>query len=386
MYLLNAIDHYKRYKRYKRIRYYESIYELLCRVHLTGILDLGCVYLRFWELPPFGSELHIPLDPRKVRAVYLKMRLVERDEDVEKNIEIEKVPNNKSEQYYIPGGLPNEIAILMTLFTRAHFVLSRRLIITDIPLLVRYASEEDVGRGDMDGKELRLKDIETHLKRFEGLRLRERSEKGRILRRLEPFMLAARFYHLAFSLINRDATLAYISLICAIEALIHDYDVKNFRLGDWNDKAAKLIKSYVCDRKKYKEIEQVIITKPIRIKQRFKKFIVEHITNKFWSDPTRPGKKNSWVRFKDLKDIEEYLDRIYEARSNALHEGRPFPPSGKELNAERPIGSAMQIGSKEWKEKELVPPVRAFERIVHHVLMEYLRRESKKGFDSLKKK
>lgn len=374
MYLLKAIDHYKRHKRRK---YSETVYELLCRVHLTGILDLGCAYLRFWE-SPFGLEPYIQLDPRRARAVYLKTRLLKEENNAG------KVPANKNEQYYIPGGLANEIAILMTLFTRAHFVLSRRLNIADIPFLIKYANEEDVAKGDMDGKDVKLEDNKIYFNMFEGLRLRESSEKGSKLRRLEPFMLAARFYHLAFSLTNRDTTLAYISLICAIEALLHDYDIKNFSLDDWNKKAAKLIKSYVSNYKKYQEIKQAIITRPIRIKQRFKKFIVEHITDKFWSDPTRPGKKNSWVRFKDLTDIEEYLDRIYEARSNALHEGRPFPPSGGELNAERPTGSAMWIGDKEWKEKELVPPIRAFERIVHHVLIEYLRRESKKGFESFK--
>lgn len=384
MYLLKAIDDYKSGKGKK---YSEYEYELLCRVHLTGVLDLGCVYIRFWE-QPFEFKRHKPLDPRKARAVYLKIILLREDVSPGEYLlkeDIRKLPS-KDEQYYIPGGLPNEIAILMTLFTRTHFVLSRILRSADIPFLIKYASEGDVARGDLDGKMLSIEDIKIYFDMLEGLRLRERSEESKKLRRLEPFMLAARFYHLALFLIYREPTLAYISLICAIEALLHDYDIYDFSLEDWNKKAATLIRSHVSNHKKYREIERAIITKPIRIKQRFKKFILDHITNKFWLDATRPGKENNFVRFKDLNDIEEYLDRIYEARSNALHKGEPFPPLEYGLNTEKPIGSLMRVGDKEWKEKELVPPVSAFERIVHHVLLEYLCRESKKGFGSLKKK
>lgn len=369
MYLLEAIDNYKKHKKEK---YFESEYELLCRVHLTGVLDVGCVSLQFWELP-----LHFESD--KVRAAYLKILSLKDDTE---NIIKEAPP--KDEQYYIPGGLPNEITILMTLFTRAHFVLSRTLRQAGTLLMNKYASEEDVARGDIDGKTLRLEDIKPYFDMLEGFRLIEKPEKSKKVRRLEPFMLAARFYHLAFSLTYKDETLAYISLICAMEALLHDYDIQNFSLEDWNEKAAKLIKSALSDHKKYQEIEQAIITKPLSIKQRFKAFIIEHITDKFWSDSTRPDEKNKLARFKDLADIEEYSDRIYVARSRALHDGIPFPPSGWRINTERPPGLGMRIGTKEWKEKELIPPVGAFERIVHHVLLEYLRRESERGFNSLK--
>ena len=45
-------------------------------------------------------------------------------------------------------------------------------------------------------------------------------------------MLAARFYHLAFSLIHKDATVSYIFLVSAIESLLHDYDIDNAVLED----------------------------------------------------------------------------------------------------------------------------------------------------------
>lgn len=356
MYLLEALDHYKKEKLIKEY----SEYELLCRIHLTGVLDLGCIYLQFWEIPP-SSEL------RGVRSIYLKT--ISAPEDITKELP------PKDQQYYIPGGLPSEVTILMTLFTRAHFVLSRILRLGGILIMNKYASEEDVARGDIDGKTLALESIEPYFHMLGDLERLERESK---LRRLEPFMLAARFYHLAFSLIDRDDTLAYISLVSAIEALLHDYDIDNIELEDWNENAADLIKKAVST-DKFAEIKQAILIKPTRIKQRFIGFIKEHLTDKFWLDPTRPNKIKS-ARFKDISDVEKYLGRIYDVRSSALHEGRPFPPSVRDDLAECPFSLGVKVGwRKEWKEKELIPSVRTFERIVHHVLIEYLRRESEKG-------
>jgi hypothetical protein len=365
MYLLEALDFYQKNK--DSIKEY-SEFEILCRVHLTGILDLGCIYLRFWEIPSRLTE-------KNVRAVYL--RTIAPQEDYTK----ETPPKN--EQYYIPGGLPSEIVILLTIFTRAHFVLSRALRQSSILLMIKYASDGDVARGDMDGKTLALGDIKPYFDMIEGLKLREISEKDNKLRRLEPFMLAARFYHLALSLIHKDDTIAYISLVSAIEALLHDYDIENIELEDWNEPAAKLMRETLSE-DKYQEVKELILVKPVRIKNRFINFIKEHLTDKFWSDSTRPN-KFEWARFSDISDIEKYLSRIYDARSSTLHEGKPLPPSIGDMDTERPLGLGIKVGwQKEWKEEELIPPVRAFERIVHHVLLEYLRRESQNNFSAQK--
>src|SRR5207249_571561 len=114
-------------------------------------------------------------------------------------------------------------------------------------------------------------------------------------------------------------------------------------------------------------------------KRKFTSFILAHLTDSFWNCPSRP--KEEWLRFKDAVQIEKYLKRIYDARSSTLHEGTVFPPSFElaERQAEVPVGYGMSIGSKSWKEEELLPPFRAFEHIVHHVLLEYLRREANAG-------
>jgi len=354
MYLLEALDYYRKNKDAKS-EYSE--FEILCRNHLTGVLDLGCAYLQFWEMPRNFEQA-------VVRAHYLKIIALPGDLSLQ---------TPRGQEYYIPGGIQNEIVILMTLFSRSHFVLSRMLKLGNILLMNKYADEEDVAKGDMDGKVLALGDFKPYFDMLEGLR---KTEEDKSLRRLEPFMLAARFYHLGFSLIGKDETLAYISFVSAVESLLHDYNINSITLEDWNEQAARLIKESTPD-DKYQEIQKVILANLPRIKQRFIACIKEHLTERFWSDPTRP--KGNSNRFNDVSEIEKYLGRIYDARSGTLHAGKPFPPSVENLNIERPMGTGIIIGNKVWEEKELIPPVRAFERIVHHVLLEYLKRESSKA-------
>jgi hypothetical protein len=114
-----------------------SEFEVLARVHLIGVLDLGCVYLRFWEMSPAHEKT-------AVRAAHLRtISYFSLEQSV-------KDPPPRKEQYYLPGGLPNEVVVLMTLFTRAHFVLSRSLKIDKMPYMQRFPGGHEVARSQID--------------------------------------------------------------------------------------------------------------------------------------------------------------------------------------------------------------------------------------------
>lgn len=373
MYFLDAIDDYNNHKPEE---FLSSEYEVLCRVHLTGVIDFGFMYMQFWEIPPDAEKYKNKYD---VRAVYLKTLTLKTDVEKEsKETEAEK-ESEKKEEYYFPGGFPGEIVTLLTLFTRTHFVLSRSIRSGNILIMQKFADEVDVARGQTDGKQLVLGDLMQYFSMFQGLRNLEIYGKKK---RLEAFMFAARFYYLGYSLIEKDSTIAYLAFVSSIEALLHDYDVDKFTLEEWNENATKLIRNSMNE-EQCEELRRAVITKPIKIKRRFISFVKEHLTDKYWADSTRPTEE--WLRFKDLSEIEMYLKRIYDARSLAVHSGEVFPPTFGKMNEERPLGLGIKSGTKEWIEKELIPPVRTFERMVHHVLMEYLIKQSKIGFDSLKK-
>ncbi|MFQ5813775.1 MAG: hypothetical protein ACE5I2_11415 [Anaerolineae bacterium] len=345
-----------------------SEFEVLTRVHLIGTLDLGCAYLRFWEMPPTREKT-------AVRAAYLRTISYLSSEQLGRDFP------PKKEQYYLPGGLPNEVVILLTLFTRAHFVLSRSLKIDEMPHMQRFPGGHEVARSEIDGQTIKLETVVHYFEMLKGLRLREKplTKQDRKRRRVEPFMLAARLYHLALPLIYRDETLAYVCLVSAIESLLHDYGLDGIKLENWDEKVAQLVQGAVSDPEQYRAIERVLLTPPRLIKQRFKKFVIEHLSDEFWDDPTRPSRMA--LRFKGAAQVEKYVGRIYDARSSTLHKGAPFPPTVPGLNDEVPVGLGKSVGGKkEWKEKELLPSVRAFERLVHHVLKEYLQRESALGY------
>ena len=190
-------------------------------------------------------------------------------------------------------------------------------------------------------------------------------------------MLACRLYHLALSLRHTDPSIGYITLVSAIEALSHDAPIPIPTLDELNPDLARLVREGFPEG--YAAVEQAMLGQNRHIKKRFIAFTLAHLVDSYWADPTRPTE--DWARFRNPGHLTTYLSRIYSARSSALHEGVPFPPTVSVLNhnEEVPLAGGMRIGTREWHERELLPPFRAFERIVHHVLLEYLRHEAEQG-------
>jgi hypothetical protein len=72
--------------------------------------------------------------------------------------------------------------------------------------------------------------------------------------------------------------------------------------------------------------------------------------------------------------LSQLLERIYNQRSATLHRGEPFPPNIFGLpmiGAELDFGDLM-IGDRKWEEKDFIPHPSFFERLVNHVLKNFL--------------
>jgi hypothetical protein len=356
MYLLDLQDDLREHPDAPRA---DSEFELAARVDLTGVLDLGPVQLRSWEIPTKTQS-------QDVRAVYL--RVSDRWESTEGPPDVPP----KREQYFVPHGVAGEICALMTLFTRAHFSLQRRLKLGGIPLVERYPEFRTIATTPVDGSTIKLGTMEPLFNRLRGL---QSKEKVSSLRRVEPFMLAARLYKQAVAWRELDDTLAYICLVSAIEAVCYDFKIETPPLAEVRRALAKTIGELDLDPEHKARLEQAALQDEKFLRRRFCEFIVHHLSADFWDDPTRP--KAAWCRIKDPAHLGEILARVYKARSAALHEGQVFPPAHDMVGGiEVPFGKGMQIGKKAWKEKELVPPFSAFEKVVHCALVEHLRRES----------
>jgi len=309
------------------------------------------------------------MDTTEARSVFLRLPYLMN----QTSAELPPLPP-KEEQYYFPEGLPAEMTVLLTTFTRAHFVLMRSLKLADLYLIRNYRASRDVARSPVDGHTIALGDIEPHFRRLTGLR---RHEEQFGSRRIEPFMLACRLYHLALELRQTDGSLAYITLVSAIEALLHDVKITLPSLEKVDARLASVVREH--SPQGYPILEKEILRRESFIKKRFVSFALGHLGDSYWNDPSRP--REEWARFRDREHLATYLSRIYDARSETLHDGVPFPPSFSILNhrEEVPLGGGMRMGKKGWKATDLLPPFRAFERIVHHVLIEYLHREAEKA-------
>lgn len=360
MYLLDAMDSLAAAPPEKPRTTYD--YEVRTRVSLTGRLTFGPILIRHWELLDRPEST----DPRSIhlRTTYPE-ELAEAD--------LRPAPP-RDEQYYYPEGLPAEVCALLTVFSRAHFVPVRSVTFRGSPLMRRFPGATEVARTSVDGSTVALGDLEVRFHQLVGLR---EKQIGSGARHVEPFMLACRLYHLALSLRHTDPSIGYITLVSAIEALSHDAPIPVPTLEEFDPNLAILVRNGFPQA--YIAIEQGILRGRKHIKKRFLAFTLSHLTDPYWGDPTRPAQE--WARFRDSEHLKTFLSRIYDARSSALHEGVPFPPTVSVLDnrEEVPTAGGMRIGNREWRERELLPPFRAFERIVHHVLVEYLRREADIG-------
>jgi hypothetical protein len=356
MYLLDAMDELAAHPNDPRTTY---DYELRTRVHLTGNLDLGAIRVQHWELLDRTDST----DPR---SIHLRTASPAELRDPG----LQPAPP-RDDQYYFPEGLPAEVCALLTVFSRAHFVPVRSVTFRGTPLMRRFPGSIEVARTPVDGSTFALGDLEQLFRQLTGLREKQRNTGAR---RLEPFMLACRLYHLALALRHTDPSIGYITLVSAVETLSHDAPIPMPTLGELNPDLARLVRERFPDG--FSAVERAVLGQNRHIKKRFIAFTLAHLPESYWADPTRPTEE--WARFRDPDHLTTYLSRIYNARSSALHDGVPFPPTASFLNnqEEVPIAGGMQIGNRHWQARELLPPFRAFERIVHHVLTEYLRRES----------
>ena len=343
---------------------FEMEYEIKARVNVHGVLDLPCARVRFWTLP-----LNKPTDAPQTLNLVTRTRR-------EPVLGTVPSPPPRPAQYYVPGGMAEEIVVLLTLFTRVHFVLTRSTRMDGLPIVREIASHRVVGGSEKDGSTINLVDFSPRFELLRALKSREECDASGVprRRRLEPFMLAARLYHLALGVKEHDEVIAYLNLVSAIEALLHDYEIGEMKLEDFDPALATLARETTTDEEQYERLATALVQRERFIGRKFRHFILDHLTKRFWVDDTRPKR----FRFESPNQLEDYLRRIYQARSAAIHEGKPFPPTAfGEWHPEVPVGLGIQIGKKKWGEDELLPSFRAFERIVHHVLVEYLEREVK---------
>ena len=240
--------------------------------------------------------------------------------------------------FYHGGGIAEELIALAALFLRARFKLGPVLRIHDAPIYI--SREEKILDRDIIRDSVPLDELGDWFKLAQGLK-----DEWHL-----DFITAARFYQRGLLFIDTNPEIAYLDLISAIETLSGSNGFGKRR-------------------------------KRGLVKARFVKFIINNTTDDFW-DPKRIDTHLPPVLYVEKNDLKEYLKRVYRIRSDYLHDGIPFPPFIYEppyKNAELPLGDKTWTTEKLWTKADFIPLPHFFERLVRHVLINFLRDNQKEA-------
>lgn len=196
-------------------------------------------------------------------------------------------------------------------------------------------------------------------------------------------LAAARFYHSALSMVHFDRSIAFVSLVSAIETLAGKY------YQGWKpcfDEIQKLSDSFGSFLKELSVIQDAShLVEPLKRKlaanehlptQKFTHFVIEHLPKSFWE-----AKDNLYEDFGPIfpeiqqPDLPKLLQAIYSARSRFVHGGQPLPRYVEfGMRESYPVSGLTDLHNIP-EQPLFIPPMVWFERVVHLVIVEYLRRK-----------
>jgi hypothetical protein len=263
--------------------------------------------------------------------------------------------------FYHGISLQEEICTVACVFLRRRIRLGALLRLKDKPIRVAPASRAfnkvlASGRIQLSGIQHGLRMLESLPEKFH-----------------EPFILACRMYEEAIAALDDKPDLAYLLLVSCLEVFVAKYSPST-TMADFSEDLREAVASHP-DRSAREALEKRLCGDRL-ISRNFVIFTAAHITEEFWKASPNITPEQGRIQAEELPDI---LKRIYSQRSKTLHEAMPFPPNvldAPESDAEIDRSTEVVVGDRRWTDKDMIPYVRFFERLVNFVLMEFLRRNS----------
>jgi len=316
-------------------------FQVFADAEITGTAQYGPYELFQWE---FGKARD------KERLLCLRITAAT---ETEQGLE---QPSKKG--YYHGGGSAHELVTLASLYLRRRLKLGPAVRRNDRPMI--FSQELKPIDEQLISGSSKLSGFSKWLSQIEKLKPRLH----------QPFILATKLYQQALDLIEEKPDLAYLNLVSSIEVLLKSHRLRKPGFKEFDPVLSKLLDE-VEDSNLREKIEKRILNKERFISRRFVDFILKHIDESFWDNENRP--KLGRI---EPSDLEKLLKRIYQQRSKTLHEGDPFPPTfflPPLSNAELGLSLGMSSGGRRWERKDYVPYPHFFERLVHHVLNNFLK-------------
>lgn len=196
----------------------------------------------------------------------------------------------------------------------------------------------------------------------------------------QAILAATKFYQSGLSLIAFDPSVAYTSLVSAIECLAgyHYYD-QQFEFEEVDKfRGARRILEGISELPQTEtlitELKAELLRVEYFVRKKFVSFFVEFVTNEFWQVPDEIYDYGAIFPEITTENFESCLKRIYDARSIYVHEGMPFPTYVEfGLRMKHSVEILHEVANLKGK-RQFVPPLAWFERLTHTVIIEYMHR------------
>lgn len=211
----------------------------------------------------------------------------------------------------------------------------------------------------------------------------------------EKFISAAKLYSQALELMEVRPDVSYLNLVSAVETLARDVNIGEPNLDDLQPELQSLI-GEISDQKLREKIIQKLVEGRF-FRRKFAEFIRQQILKdeSFWNYERRPSQLGRVCP----QNLDRLLKNIYDQRSRTLHTGERFPdyifvpwgeipglvdlPEDAYVNKKiivhhEPMqeilsGTRVTSGGRTWESKDFIPCPHFFERLVNHVLKNYLK-------------
>lgn len=332
-------------------------YKVVADTDVIGEIQHGPFFFTIWELS-FDTR------PGTERALCLRVRQPYRESP--ESYWDAASPNG----YYHGGGIAEEVVTLASLFLRRRLRVEGVVRMGDLPRMYNQRRSTRAIDQELLNGPTNLESLASWFQMLEHFNsaLHQR------------FILAANFYQQALQRADEDPTTAYLHLVSAIEVLSGDFDIGPVNIADYDQGLSTLI-DRIEDAALGVAITEGVLRNQHFIGRRFKEFILHHLEETFWRE-----QDSDHILTITRSDLPKLLTRIYNQRSKTLHEGEPFPPStnyAPHRGEEMPIGLGEMSGDRRWEPSQFIPLFHFFERLTRHVLLSYLRANSRNEQDEL---
>lgn len=305
--------------------------------------------------------------------------------------------NNVTSNKTTPHRITNEFVAFLSLVTRRRIFPHKLVRIRDLPI---HENAHIYPKGSFQLPQ-KMKEIDSD--DFYDL-LNKLSKLGSNIG--TSFILAMNLYHTAIHLFYTTPESSYLLLIIAIEtissAIYKDYvPEKNKYIDDRWGGLSNILQNLSDEQQN--EIIRILITNEKFISRKFKKFFIDYLPEDFWdetNDDAKPvslygmivagenGRGKEIIKEPDQKlqpyeritkeNLKSTLSKIYNARSNLVHDGKSFPSSIVISHWPMiPSEVAIEILNKKPNNNEKIqldiPPLLTFERMVSYSLVNFLR-------------